>query len=94
MAGAMWPATGEPSSVAEDRHVDQQTQLLALVIAIGVLAIAILLIRNRQRRDRQDASGESPFATSTEGEKRCPKCGMGNLWTDKTCISCGARLPG
>jgi hypothetical protein len=74
--------------------VDQQIQLLALVIAVAVLAVAILLIRNRQRRDRQDAAGESPYATSTEGEKRCPKCGMGNLWTDRTCISCGARLPG
>jgi len=74
--------------------VDQQTQLLALVIAVAVLAVAILLIRNRQRCDRQDAAGESPYATSTEGEKRCPKCGMGNLWTDRTCISCGARLPG
>jgi len=74
--------------------VDQRTQLLALVIAVAVLAIAILLIRNRQRRERQDASGESMYATSTAGEKRCPKCGMGNLWTDRTCISCGARLPG
>ena len=74
--------------------MDQQTQLLGLVIAVAVLAVAILLIRNRQRRDRKDAAGESPYATSTEGEKRCPKCGMGNLWTDRTCISCGARLPG
>jgi len=74
--------------------VDQRTQLLALVIAVAVLAIAILLIRNRQRRERQDATAESLYATSTEGEKRCPKCGMGNLWTDRTCISCGARLPG
>ena len=74
--------------------MDQRTQLLALVIAVAVLAIAILLIRNRQRRERQDGAGESMYATSTEGEKRCPKCGMGNLWTDRTCISCGARLPG
>jgi hypothetical protein len=86
--------SGESPPVAEDRHVDQQTQLLALAVAVLVLVAAILLIRNRQRRDRQDATSESPFATSTEGEKRCPKCGMGNLWTDRTCISCGARLPG
>ena len=72
----------------------EQTQLLALAIAVLVLVVAILLIVNRQRRDREDRSRESPFASSTEGEKRCPKCGMGNLWTDKTCISCGARLPG
>jgi len=74
--------------------VDQQTQLLALAIAVLVLVAAILLIRNRQRRDREDRTRESPFGSSTEGEKRCPKCGMGNLWTDKNCISCGARLPG
>ena len=74
--------------------MDQQTQLLALAIALAVGVIAVLLIRNRQRRDRDDATRESPFATSTEGEKRCPKCGMGNLWTDQTCITCGARLPG
>ena len=74
--------------------MDQPTQLLALLIAVAVLALAIGLIANRQRRERRDATGESPFGTSTEGEKRCPKCGMGNLWTDRTCISCGARLPG
>jgi hypothetical protein len=74
--------------------VDQQTALLALSIAVLVGVIATLLILNRQRREREAASRESPFATSTEGEKRCPKCGMGNLWTDATCISCKAPLPG
>ena len=34
------------------------------------------------------------LGVSTEGEKRCPSCGMGNLWTDRNCISCKARLPG
>ena len=74
--------------------MDQQTQLLALAIAAVVGLLAIALIINRQRRERDEATGESPFATSTEGEKRCPKCGMGNMWTDTTCISCGARLKG
>jgi hypothetical protein len=74
--------------------VDPQTQLLALAIAVLVGVAAMLLIVNRQRREREDRTRESPFATSTEGEKRCPKCGMGNLWTDKTCISCKAPLPG
>lgn len=74
--------------------MDQQTQLLALAIAIVVIIVAIVLIMNRQRREREDATAESPFAISTEGEKRCPKCGMGNLWTDTTCISCGAHLKG
>ena len=74
--------------------MDQQTQLLALAIAVLVGVAAILLIVRRQRHDREDRTRESPFGSSTEGEKRCPKCGMGNLWTDKNCISCGARLPG
>ena len=74
--------------------MDQQTQLLALAISVIVVIVAIVLIMNRQRRDRADATAESPFATSTEGEKRCPKCGMGNMWTDRTCITCGARLKG
>ena len=33
---------------------------------------------------------ESPYAVSTEGMKRCPRCGFGNLVTDSTCGSCGA----
>jgi hypothetical protein len=74
--------------------VNPSTELLALAIAILVGIIAVLVIRQRQRRDRAATTRESPFATSTEGEKRCPNCGMGNLWTSRTCISCGTRLPG
>jgi hypothetical protein len=71
----------------------EQTALLAITIAAGVGVIATLAILRSQRHS-SDAPVESPFAASTEGEKRCPKCGMGNLWTDDRCISCGARLPG
>jgi hypothetical protein len=74
--------------------VNLSTELLVLAIAVIVGIVAILIIRNRQRRDRHAATRESPFATSTEGEKRCPNCGMGNLWTDKTCIACKAPLRG
>jgi hypothetical protein len=74
--------------------VDLTTELLLLIAAVGVLAIAIVTIRRRQRIARHAATRESPFGTSTEGEKRCPSCGMGNLWTDRNCISCDARLPG
>jgi hypothetical protein len=63
------------------------------VIAAAVGISTLLAIVRRDRLNAQ-ATAESPFAASTEGEKRCPKCGMGNLWTDATCISCGARLPG
>jgi hypothetical protein len=71
--------------------MDQQ-QLIALTAAVLIGLLAMLVMLRRQRRERQPI--DSPFAASTEGEKRCHKCGMGNLWTDRNCISCGARLPG
>lgn len=73
--------------------MDRDVALLIVIIAaIGLLAT--LAILRRERREAEAGAAESPFAASTEGEKRCPKCGMGSLWTDATCISCGARLPG
>jgi hypothetical protein len=74
--------------------VDQSTQILALigVAAVGILAVVAIL--RRERKTIEDATRENPFATSTEGMKRCPSCGMGNLVTDSTCASCGKRLPG
>ena len=74
--------------------MSQSTELLLLVIAIAVLAVSVVLIRRRQRLDREARAGASPYAVSTEGEKRCPSCGMPNLWTDKNCISCKRPLPG
>ncbi len=74
--------------------MDQTSQILLLVGAVALLALAVVLILRRRRLERQAATRESPFAVSTEGEKRCPNCGMGNLWTDRNCISCKARLPG
>jgi hypothetical protein len=70
------------------------TQLIILVVAITILVVAVYLIRRRQRMDRAFRTHESPYAVSTEGEKRCPNCGMFNLWTDRNCISCKRRLPG
>lgn len=64
-----------------------------LVLALGSAAIAgIFASLSILRRD--EVEPESPFAVSTEGEKRCPKCGMGNLWTDTRCVSCGNPLKG
>ena len=62
---------------------------LAAAVLVTILAMAAML-----RRPAAAPAVDSPFAVSTEGEKRCPACGMGNLWTDRTCISCKARLPG
>ena len=74
--------------------MDHTTQLLVLIAAAALALFALLLMVSRQRRDRSAATRESPFATSTEGEKRCPKCGMGNLWTETRCIACKAPLRG
>ncbi len=68
-----------------------QTVLVALVAAalIGLLAVGLIL---RRERSAQQAAGESPFGVSTEGMKTCPRCGRGNLWTDASCLYCGAKL--
>ncbi len=72
-----------------------QTYLLLLAAAVVVAVVAAIAIRARMRRDEIEATpGDSPFATSTEGMKVCPNCGMGNMWTDRSCISCGAALKG
>jgi hypothetical protein len=72
-----------------------QSLLMPLIGAAALGIVATLLILRRQRKEAEAAGpAESPFAVSTEGEKRCPKCGMGNLWTDSRCVSCGTRLPG
>ncbi len=73
--------------------MDQTSQVLALIglAAVGILAVVTIL-----RRDRvaNQAPPESPYAVSTEGMKRCPSCGTGNLVTDGTCSNCGRKLPG
>ena len=67
--------------------------LLALggAAIVGLLA-ALILLRHDQQVEAADVEGH--FAVSTEGMKRCPHCGMGNLVGDATCSSCGKRLPG
>jgi hypothetical protein len=72
-----------------------QTYLLLLALLVIVAITSIGVIRARIRREAPDAIGpESPFAVSTEGMKTCPKCGMGNLWTERRCSSCGTSLKG
>lgn len=74
--------------------MDQTTQFIAMVIAAVVGLLAVLAILRRERHEQEAATRESPFATSTEGMKRCPSCGTGNLVTDSNCLNCGKRLPG
>jgi hypothetical protein len=73
---------------------EQTVQLLALIAAAAVGIVATLGILRRQRRDAEEAIRDSPYATSTEGMKRCPACGFASLVTDRTCSQCGKRLPG
>ena len=74
--------------------MDQSTQLLLLVVAAAIGIAAIILILRRRDTEAAEAARENPYAVSTEGMKRCPACGFGNLVTDQTCTSCGRRLPG
>ena len=74
--------------------MSQTTQLLILIVAAGVGIIATLIMLRRQRRDREAATRDSPYAVSSEGQKRCPNCGAYNAWTDRNCVSCGRKLPG
>jgi hypothetical protein len=74
--------------------MDQTFLPLAMIIVAVIGIVAVLLIARRNRRDTEVATRESPFAASTEGMKRCPNCGTGNLVTDSTCSNCGKRLPG
>lgn len=74
--------------------MDQASLLLLLTLAAGVGILATLVMLRRQRVDRSVAGRANPYATSTEGQKRCPSCGMFNQWTDRNCISCGRKLPG
>ena len=69
-------------------------EILLLMGSVALGVIALLLVLHRQRVDQEKTTRENPYAVSTEGEKRCPNCGMGNLWTDDRCITCGAKLPG
>ncbi len=73
--------------------MDQQSQLIALIVSAAIGVLATYLIIRRDRKRSEDDSRESRFAVSTEGMKRCPSCGMGNLVTDATCSSCRRKLP-
>jgi hypothetical protein len=71
--------------------LDQGLLLLIAAAAVGVVAMVFVL--RRQRHERESIQ-ETRFAASTEGEKRCPWCGMPNLWTARNCASCNRKLPG
>ena len=74
--------------------MDQTPILVALVAvaAIGIVAVAAIM-RRGPAAEGSGVAQESPYAASTEGMKRCPSCGVGNLVTEQTCSACGKRLP-
>ncbi len=72
--------------------VDQTTLFLILIAAAAIGMVATLGILRGQRKTKEAALRESPFAAATEGMLRCPNCGLGNLVTDRTCSACGKRL--
>jgi hypothetical protein len=74
--------------------LNQTTLLLILVLAALVGLVAMVLITRRQRRDHDAETRENRYATSSEGQKRCPNCGAYNAWTDRNCVSCHRKLPG
>ncbi len=73
--------------------MDQQSLLLALLGACAVAILALLLHLRRERRQRTEATRESPIAMSSEGQKLCPSCATANLATDTRCVGCGRQLP-
>ncbi len=69
--------------------------LLVLLVVVAVAIVALLFSRSRRQTAAAAAPpAESPLAVSTEGMKVCSKCGMGNLWTERSCSVCGASLKG
>ena len=70
--------------------------LLVLLVMAAAIAIAAILLSRTRRRAELAALGppESQYAVSTEGMKVCPKCGMGNMWTERRCSACGTSLKG
>lgn len=71
-----------------------QLFLLALVVSIVVVMVALARIATRPRTVAGESAADSPIGVSTEGMKACPRCGMGNLWTERSCSACGAELKG
>jgi hypothetical protein len=71
-----------------------QTFLLALAVALVVALAALGRLVTRPPTPSSETAGDGGLAMSTEGMKVCPKCAMGNLWTERTCINCGTKLRG
>ena len=72
--------------------MDQTTWLVLLIVAAAVGVVAVGFILRRGSGPAATEPPDRPFAASTEGMKRCPNCGVGNLVTESKCSNCGKRL--
>ena len=57
--------------------MDLTTILVLLIVAAAVGVVAVAAILDRDRTAAAQASRETQFASSTEGMRRCPSCGVG-----------------
>lgn len=67
--------------------------LLAL-LAVALFGIMAIVVKAGEQREGREAAMNVPFMVSNEGQRRCSKCGMGNGWTMRDCISCGTPIGG
>lgn len=69
----------------------ETTLLLGIVVGL-LIVVSVWGIVTARRPSSDPDNGR--LAVSTEGMKVCPKCGMGNLWTERRCSACGNSLKG
>lgn len=87
-------ATGGKADRAMGAAMDETyLPILAIAIVVAAALLVVISIGGRRNKDATEPP-ESPFASSSEGMKVCPRCGMGNIWTDRNCVSCGTALRG
>src|SRR4030095_4629841 len=84
------PVAGSNDPGADDMEPPRSRVPLLAAAAAGVFAVGFIL--RRGSRSTATDPPDLPFAASTEGMRRCPNCGVGNLVTDFTCSNCGKRL--
>ena len=68
--------------------------MVSLLLGFVVGLLVVLAVWGVASARRPSADPDGGLAASTEGMSICPKCGMGNLWTERTCSACGNKLRG
>ena len=87
-----WRTTARTATSRPLRRCQQR--LTASAAVVGLIASIMVLRHERQVAEATAGDVEAhSFAVATEGMKRCPSCGMGNLVTDRTCAACKKPLP-